>query len=215
MRCINTPCAIFDLDGTLLDSMGVWAQIDVDFLKKRGIHVPQNYFEAIAHLNFRACADYTIARFNLRESPEAVMAEWHDMAVCAYRERVALRPTAYEYLIALKEKGVRLAVATGGQRELFEPALKRCGIYELFESITTLNEVSRGKGFPDIYLRAAEKLGVSPGECTVFEDIYEAVCGAKAGGFYTVAVFEENSRASWEKIKAAADMYIRSYAELM
>ena len=93
---------IFDLDGTLFDSMGVWAQIDIDFLGKRGLTPPPDYMEAITPLGFRATAEYTIQRFHLDETPEALMEEWHQMAVEAYTFHVPLKPQARPLLERLK-----------------------------------------------------------------------------------------------------------------
>ena len=207
--------AIFDLDGTLLDSMGVWEQIDVDFLAARGLAVPPDYLQEIAHLGFRAAAEYTIARFGLQDTLEDLLAEWNEMARIAYRDSVPLRPYAEEYLRLLKGSGVRLAVATASYEGLFGPALKRLGIFELFDAFVTVEEVERGKGFPDIYLRAAEKIGLEPTDCTVFEDIYEGIRGAKAGGFATVAVYEPYSAASADKLRREADAYIHDFSELL
>jgi len=207
--------AIFDLDGTLLDSIGMWRRIDEEFFYKRGMELPDDYCKAIGHLSIQDTAEYTINRFGLNESAEEIIAEWQNMAYNAYANEIELRPLAKEILLKLKEQGVRLAVATGGDSEKFTPALKRCGIYDLFENFTTLNEVSRSKEFPDIYLRAADKLELNPQECTVFEDLYDAVCGAKTGGFCTVGVFEKNSAAAWEKIVKTADYSIRDYSELI
>ena len=104
--------AIFDLDGTLLDSMGVWDQVDVDFLAKRGFEVPDDYMQKVAAMQFRQIAEYTIARFNLSDTPEALMEEWDHMARVMYATVVEAKPYAREYLESLKASGAKLAVAT-------------------------------------------------------------------------------------------------------
>ena len=111
--------AIFDLDGTLLDSMRVWDDIDVAFLKKRGLEVPPDYQEAITPLGFLEAARYTIRRFGFPETPEELIQEWHQMAVDAYTYEVELKDGAAEYLRYLKEKGIRMAVATSSSPELY------------------------------------------------------------------------------------------------
>jgi len=108
--------AIFDLDGTLLDSMWVWAAVDRTFLGARGFAVPEDYVEAISHLGLTAAAEYTIARFGLRETVADISAEWNDLARTAYEEQVALKPHAKEYLLRLKARGMRLAAATAIER---------------------------------------------------------------------------------------------------
>ena len=97
--------AIFDLDGTLLDSMGVWDQVDVDFLAKRGFEVPDDYMQKVAAMQFRQIAEYTIARFNLSDTPEALMEEWDHMARVMYSTVVEAKPHAREYLAMLKARG--------------------------------------------------------------------------------------------------------------
>ena len=106
--------AIFDLDGTLLDSMRVWDDIDVAFLKKRGLEVPPDYQEAITPLGFLEAARYTIRRFGFPETPEELIQEWHQMAVDAYTYEVELKDGAAEYLRYLKEKGIRLVAEDTG-----------------------------------------------------------------------------------------------------
>ena len=132
--------AIFDLDGTLIDSMGVWEQIDREFLSKRGIAIPEDYIAAVTPMGFRSAAEYTIRRFCLQETPADLIREWEDMAIDAYSFHVPLKPHAKEYLEYLKKKGVRLAVATALQPTLSVPALKNNGVYGYFESFASVTE---------------------------------------------------------------------------
>jgi HAD superfamily hydrolase (TIGR01509 family) len=178
------------LDGTLLDSTWVWSQIDTDFLKKRGFEVPKDYSTAIMAMGFEEVAKYTIKRFLLQETKEDVMAEWDAMARDAYAHDVKLKKGVKELLLWLKKQDIKMAVATSNSASLFEPCLKNLGIYDWFHSFTETGDVKRGKEFPDVYLKAAEKMGVNPGNCFVFEDILPAVLGAKKGGFQTVLVRE-------------------------
>ena len=207
--------AIFDLDGTLLDSMGVWRKIDVEFLARRGFAVPDDYIRAITAMHYAAAAEYTIRRFGLRERPEDVVAEWNRMAEEAYAHQVLLKPFAADYLRRLKEKGVRIAAATASAERLYLPALKNNRAEGYFDAFTTVPEVARGKGFPDIYLLAARKLGLSPADCAVYEDILAGVRGAKAGGFYTFGVYDPHSAYEWGDIRALADRSIRGWEELL
>ena len=207
--------AIFDLDGTLLDSMNVWRQIDVEFLAKRGFEVPQDYLEAITPLGVKAAADYTIARFGLHENPEDLIAEWLSMARDAYAYTVPLKPLVKEYLDQLKRLGIGVAAATSSERELMIPALRRTGIYEYFDAIVTVSEVARGKEFPDIYEEAAARIYQKADACVVYEDIIEGIRGANKGGFLTVGVYDPESEFSRKAIIREADVYIRGYEELM
>ncbi|MBQ9484168.1 MAG: HAD family phosphatase [Ruminiclostridium sp.] len=207
--------AVFDLDGTLFDSMTFWSELDARFLKRRGVDpVPEDYLLAIAHLGAVETANYTIERFGLDETPEALMTEWHNDAVRFYSEEVSLKAGAAQYLRFLKGKGVELAVATASNREIYMPALERCGIKELFSAFAEVGECARRKGFPDVYELACSRMGASVAETVVFEDIYIAVKGAKAGGFRTVGVYDATSARDTELIKAASDGYITAFTEL-
>lgn len=207
--------AIFDLDGTLLDSMWVWKQIDRDFLAKRGIEVPPDYMLAVAHLGAYQTAVYTISRFGFTETPEQLIAEWTEMAIDFYKRSVVLKKGAYEYLEQLYNKGVKLAVATANDSALYEPALDHTGIRKFFSAVVNVNEVERKKGFPDIYWLACRKMGVEPQESVVFEDIYQGICGAKDGGFRAVCVYDETSADDEEKIREIADLYIHDFTEII
>lgn len=208
-------CAIFDLDGTLLDSTDVWHQVDEEFFAERGLVLPDDYAKIISPMGFKGAADYTIEKFGLKETPLQVMTQWHEMAQKKFAEQVALKPYAKEYLGFLKNNGVRLCIATASHEDLFVPSLENNGILHLFDSMTTVSEVKRVKGFPDIYLRAAEKNGFPVEDCAVFEDIYECIRRAKSGGFYTVGVYDEKSKDDEEKIRALSDEYVYSFSELM
>ncbi|MGI6011606.1 MAG: HAD family hydrolase [Ruminococcus sp.] len=207
--------AIFDLDGTLLDSMWVWEQIDIDFLEKRGIALPEDYLKKITPMGFEAAARYTIQRFGLLEEPKDLIKEWYGMAEEYYRNRVGLKPHAAQYLEYLKENGVKMAAATSSDPQLFEPALVHNKIREYFSSVVTVRDVSRGKGFPDIYLYAAGRLGENPCRCAVFEDIPEGIRGAGDGGFLTVGVYDSYSGHEKEEMIRLADYYIYDYKELL
>ena len=137
--------AIFDLDGTLLDSMGVWDQVDVDFLAKRGIEVPDDYMQKVAAMQFRQIAEYTIARFGLSDTPEALMEEWDHMARVMYATVVEAKPYAREYLESLKASGAKLAVATSLPPMLREPAMKSVGMH-----VWAMHDDSSDADWPEI-----------------------------------------------------------------
>lgn len=207
--------AIFDMDGTILDSMWVWSQIDIEFLGKRGFTVPPDYLEMITPMGYQRAAEYTIERFGLNEKPEDLIEEWYRMAADAYAEKVLLKPHAKEYLQALRDSGTRIAAATSSAYELVAPCLRRNGVLEYFEEFVTTMEVPRGKEFPDVYLEAANRLGINPQDCIAYEDIYKGICAARMAGCRTVAMKEAASEYEADKIRAAADYYISDFMELM
>lgn len=212
----NIKGVIFDLDGTLVDSMGVWAKIDVDYLNNLGHEVPNNLKEEITHLGFKEVAKYFKKRFNIADSEEEIMKTWHDMAYIEYKENIKLKPGAREFLKQLKESNIKIALATSNSYPLLEVSLKSNGIFDLFDSITITGEVSRGKNFPDVYLLAAERLGLDPKDCAVFEDILPAVKGALSAGMKVFAV-EDYTVSDEERtgIKKYAHEYIESFNDLL
>lgn len=212
----NIKGVIFDLDGTLVDSMGVWAKIDVDYLNNLGHEVPNNLKEEITHLGFKEVAKYFKKRFNIADSEEEIMKTWHDMAYIEYKENIKLKTGAREFLKQLKESNIKIGLATSNSYPLLEVSLKSNDIFDLFDSITITGEVSRGKNFPDVYLLAAERLGLDPKDCAVFEDILPAVKGALSAGMKVFAV-EDHTVSDEERteIKKYAHEYIESFNDLL
>ena len=213
MVCNNIKAAIFDLDGTLLDSMDVWSRIDVEFLARRGLELPPDYTEAVSSRSFVEAARYTIERFGFPESVEEIMAEWTEMAREEYAEHIGLLPGAKETLLRLKRQGLKLGVATASQEQMFKPCLARNGILDWFDATCSVDEVGKGKNSPDVFLRTAEKLGVAPEECVVFDDVLPAVLSAKQAGMKVCAVYEKYSAGSRAEMEAAADWYLEKITD--
>lgn len=207
--------AIFDLDGTLVDSMYVWHKVDVDFLSQRGFEVPDDYSKAIKTMHFETAAEYTIARFKLNETVEEVVSVWLSMAINEYTYNVKLKSGARELIEKLSDDGMRFGIATSSKPFLAEPVLKNNGIYDYFDSICYTSQVGKDKRHPDIYLFTADKLGVKPSECVVFEDIVDGINGANSAGMCTVAVYDNESSSEKETLKHLADKYIMSFDELL
>jgi HAD superfamily hydrolase (TIGR01509 family) len=211
----NIEGAVFDLDGTLLDSSWVWEKVDEKFLGDRGFQVPDDYVDEISPLGAERAAVYTIERFGLNEDKDDIVREWIKMAKKEYATEVVCKPYAKEFLEELHKLNIKMAVATSSDRELFMKTLEREGILKYFQKIVTVDEVERGKGYPDIYEEAARRIKVNPHKCLVFEDILAGVTGASLGEFNVVAVFDEKSKHNWEKIKSISKYSINDYKELL
>ena len=211
----NIEGAVFDLDGTLLDSSWVWEKVDEKFLGDRGFQVPDDYVDEISPLGAERAAVYTIERFGLNEDKDDIVREWIEMAKKEYATEVVCKPYAKEFLEELHKLNIKMAVATSSDRELFMKTLEREGILKYFQKIVTVDEVERGKGYPDIYEEAARRIKVNPHKCLVFEDILAGVTGASLGEFNVVAVFDEKSKHNWEKIKNISKYSINDYKELL
>ena len=202
---------IFDLDGTLFDSMDVWSDIGPSSLKKRGIVPPADYAKAIFVMSFAQSAIYTIERFGLRCTPESLMKEWDEAAAQAYANEVRLKPGVREYLAALRERGFKLGVATTLHWRVYHPALERHRLLDTFDVLCGADEVASPKSSPEIYLLCAKRLGLEPAQCVVFEDLLVAVKTAKSIGMHVCGVYDNASSRDWEEIKKTAHNVIESF----
>ena len=203
--------AIFDLDGTILDSSRVWKKVDSDFFNMHDMTVPSDYLENISAMNIYDIARYTIKRFNFNYEVNELVDIWNSMAKKEYEENIVIKPYVKEYLMHLKTQGIKLGIATALDTFLYEPCLKRNGIFDLFDDHRSLSTMKNGKDSPDIYLDVAKKLNVKPEKCMVFEDILKACRSAKSAGFYVVGVNDYDNL----NIIPYTDKYIYSFSELL
>lgn len=206
---------IFDLDGTLVDSMWMWRDIDIEFLSERGIAMPETLQSEIEGISFSETAEYFKKRFSLPESTEQLMQIWNEMAHDKYCYEISLKPGAKLFLDFLKARGIKIGIGTSNSYELTTAALKAHGLSEEIDCIMTAREVPNGKPKPDIYLKTAETLGVFPKECLVFEDIPNGILAAKAAGMEVCAVEDLFSQDMLEKKRELADYYISSYEQVI
>ena len=206
---------IFDLDGTLVDSMGIWGQIDIDYLGELSLEVPHDLQRVVEGMSFTEVAVYFKKRFSIDASVEAIKSHWLDMAMEKYEKEVPLKPGAASFLSYLKEKGIKRAVASSNSLPLIEAVLAAHGILDDFTCIITSCEVSKGKPAPDVYLEAAKRLDTPPSQCLVFEDIVPGILAGKRAGMEVIAVRDAYSLPQDEEKRRLADQYIESYEELL
>lgn len=211
----NIKAAIFDLDGTLVDSMWIWGKIDIDYLNKHNIPMPNDLRGNIEHMSFKEVAIYFKNRFELPYSIEEIQTQWLEMAVDGYINSIPLKEGVKEFLQFLKDSNIKIGLATSNRRELIDACFTSHDMDKYFSCITTTDEVPRGKDSPDVYLLCAERLEVAPKDCIVFEDILPAVKSAKNAGMKVVAIYDEFSKKAEKEIKDVADKYIHSYNELL
>lgn len=202
---------IFDMDGTLVDSMGMWYQIDVDFLGKRGLEIDEEYNREIKTKTLTECADYTIAKYHLDEKPEDIIQEWIDMAVEQYRHHIPMKEGAADFLRAMKERKVPFALATVSDMMMATAVLGRHEVLDLFDHLVDSSMVGRGKDAPDLYFEAAGRLGVNPARCLVFEDALQGLSTAKKAGFLTCLVHDDRAANEVSEMEPFADYYLESF----
>jgi len=215
LKLDNFEAIIFDLDGTLIDSMWIWKQIDIDFLEKRNIVLPDDLQKDIEGMSFTETAHYFIERFALNESLEEIQREWNEMAKQFYSNHIPLKEQVFEVIQYALTKGIKLGIGTSNSRELLHEVMEAHGLTSWFESVRTSCEVAKGKPSPDIFLKVAEDLKVNPEKCLVFEDTHAGVMAAKNAGMTVYAIYDDLSAPYMAVIKRDADAYINSFSEVL
>lgn len=206
---------LFDMDGTLVDSMWMWTEIDQEYLGSFGLELPDDLQKAIEGMSFTETAKYVKERFQIPDTLEEMMACWIAMACDKYRHQVFYKKGAREFLEECKKLGIRLGVATSNSRELVTNAAEALSFNDYFSCILTACEVKKGKPSPDIYLEVAKRLGVSPENCLVFEDVTAGVKAGKAAGMKVCAVEDAYSANDRNEKLQLADYYIEDFRELL
>ena len=210
----NKKAVIFDLDGTLVDSMWMWKAIDIEYLGKFGIELPPTLQKDIEGMSFSETAVYFKETFQIPDSLEEIKADWNRMAYDKYTKEVDFKKGAIKILEICIQKGIKLGIATSNSRELVDATMEALGAKQYFDCIMTSCEVDKGKPAPDIYLAVAKKLGVQPDECLVFEDIEMGILAGKNAGMEVCAIEDDFSMDQMEIKKKLADYYIKDYTEV-
>ena len=211
----NKKAMIFDLDGTLVDSMWMWKEIDIEYLGRFGIALPPTLQKDIEGMSFSETAVYFKKTFRLQDSLETIKADWNQMAYEKYTKEVDFKKGAIAFLEYCKKEGIKLGIATSNSRELVDATMESLGAKKYFDCIMTSCEVAKGKPAPDIYLAVADKLGVKPEECLVFEDIEMGILAGKNAGMEVCAMEDEFSMNQIEIKKQLADYYIQDYTQIL
>ena len=204
--------AIFDLDGTLLDSMSVWDTVAEDYLRSLGIEPKENLNEVFKTFSLEQSANYYREHYGVTLSTEEITEGINATVRNSYITTVPSKPCVFDFLCKLKEHGVQMCVATVTDMAMAEAALKRCGLREYFSAILTCSSVGYSKEEPHIYRAALEQLKTKKSETLVFEDSFHALKTAKADGFISVAVYDEHEENQAE-LKSLADYYLNDYSD--
>lgn len=210
----NKKAAIFDLDGTLMDSMWMWRDIDIEYLGRFQIPLPENLQLEIEGMGYTETAIYFKETFGLPDTIEEIKADWNRMAYEKYAHQVPLKKGAFALLKEMKQREMKLGIATSNHIDLVRAALKNNQVEDMFDCIRTSCDVAKGKPAPDVYLCVANTLAVKPEECLVFEDVPMGILAGLNAGMTVCAVEDKFSGDQEDKIKALAHYFIHDYDDI-
>ena len=206
--------AIFDFDGTLAETWHLWRRVDEIFFATRGLEFDESASTILATLGFAEGARWCVETYRLRDEVQDIVDEWNRLGAALYETSVELRPGAEDYLRALRDRGVRLALATTNNPQVLR-AMQHVDVYGLFDEVVCGVDVARGKDHPDIYLEAARRVGAAPAGCVVFEDILPGVLSASRAGMTTVAVRCDDPRQPARELRREADLWIEGWEHVL
>lgn len=206
---------LFDLDGTLIDSNGVWVEVDRVFLSRRGFTATPEYCHTVGHSIFPVAAQYTKDYYHLEESPQEIMDEWTALAGDAYSHHVPLKEGAREFLEYSRDRGEPMVLTTACVPQMCKAALERHGLTPFFSSILFAQELGVEKRDPRYFQAVLTHLGVRAEDCTLFEDSPGACRTAKEAGIRVVGVYDPFYADYQEELRAVSHRYIRSFTELL
>ena len=211
----NIDAVIFDIDGTLVDSMHVWTDIDDIFLEKYHLEEPENFHEGMEWKSYSETAQYFLDLFpELPHTKQELEDEWHEMAFEIYTKELQLKKGAYDFIVDMHKAGIKLGIATSNSRDLAEGLLMNTGVWQYLDAVWTSDEAKAGKPAPDVYLKVAESLGVKPERCLVFEDVPNGILAGINAGMKVCAVEDAFSKPQEERKKELADYYIQDYDDI-
>lgn len=206
---------IFDLDGTITDTNGLWIGVDREFLSRRGLVNTSEYEQVVSRSIYPIAARFTKDYYHLPDSPEEIMAEWDALAERHYRELAPLKPGAEEFLRQCAAQGRPMAIFTACRPALCRAALERFGLWELFGHIVFAEEIGLEKRDPQCFVELSARLGAPPEACTLFDDSPDNCATAARAGMTAVGVYDAYYAGRQEELKAVCARYIRSFEELL
>lgn len=211
----NIKLFLFDLDGTILDSLKIWNDIDLLFFKNHNLIMGEDYHIAIAPLTLEETATYTKNTYKLDIDEEQIMKEWSDLAIKEYAENVNLKKGVKEFLDYLKNKNVHLAIATSCNEEMFKPCLERYGIVSYFEHFYTSQNLKINKSNTIFFKEILNEYKIEPDQILFFEDSLASMKCAKSLGFNVVAVMDKKWEKQKEEIIASSDDQIEDFSQFI
>ncbi len=206
---------IFDLDGTITDTNGLWLEVDQEFLSRRGLKNTPEYERVVSRSIYPIAAQFTKEHYQLPDSPEDIMAEWDSLAQRHYQELAPLKPGAEAFLRQCAAEGRPMAVFTACRPALCRAVLERFRLDGLFRQVVFAEEIGLEKRNPQCFVRLGELLGVPPEACVLFDDSPDNCATAARAGMDTVGVYDSYYDARQDELRAVCRRYVRSLQELV
>lgn len=215
MKNKQYKAAIFDMDGTLTDSMYIWDTAGISYLKSRGKNPAPNLRDQLRPLSLHQAARLFQSEYGVTETVTEILQGLDQIVETEYRTNVILKPGAYDLLQSLKGQGLKLSVATSSPRGIVLEVLDRLEILPCFHHVLTCGEIGKGKDHPDIYDQSAARMGSSRSDTLVFEDALHAVTTASRAGYYVVGIYDESEGTNEDQIMPLCSQYIRQLSDFI
>lgn len=211
----NIDAVIFDLDGTLINSMWVWKHVDEIYMKKYQITQPNDFHSVMEGMSYTEVAAYFRDTFQLPMTVEEIKQEWLDMSIDMYRNDVQLKEGVTEFLDYLQSRNIKIGLATSCSMAHVEAVLEGRQIRHYFHALSTSCAVNAGKPAPDVYLKAAQDMMVDPSHCLTFEDVPKGIMAGKNAGMTTCAVEDIGNVKQRIELRELANYYITTFHDVI
>jgi HAD superfamily hydrolase (TIGR01509 family) len=212
---VEAKAYIFDLDGTLIDSMGEWGKVLPSFLEERNIPYPPDLVKRVVAFGLPGVAKYCKENFPVEEEVEEILQYFIDKFKYNYATNIQAKPYAKEVLTAMREKGIKVCLLTAGMHVLFDACLHRLGLWDLLDYRWSSDDFPYKKSEPNIYIEVANRLGLDVSECVMVDDSIGALRPAKEAGMQTIAIYDDFSKDNEKAMRELADRYIYDLKELL
>lgn len=211
----NYSTYIFDFDGTLVDSMPIWIEKMFLILRKEGIECTDQLIKKITPLGDMGVAQYFKNTLGVKMSIGEMLNMMDDFALPHYEKNIVLKNGVYKYLVYLKKKGCSLNILSASPHKMIDVCLKNNGIFEMFDNVWCSGDFNMAKSNPCIYKKISAELNTSTENIVMFDDNPEAISASTKAGLYTVGVYDKSSIAFSTEIKQIANLYIKTFQDLI